>query len=1113
MEAKRGVLEQEFRFGLTCTASAKSEYCMTVNSKGLLHVTNVELLVLGPPELHVRGRRVDLGPKRMAVLAYLALNGTTRRRALAELLWPDSDNPLNNLAVARNDLSRLLGPNGLLVTAQTIGLGPSVELDLHTWQDARTSNQQRWALFRGDFLHGLRIQDWANGFGGEFEQWLHETRECLASEHSDLALELGLQHLRDAQYNESIAYLQVAAQGEEPREDASRWYILALGAIGQQQQALRAFATLQEKLRDELEVDPSDASRQALEVSRDTPEACQDQIKLELQSKAPTTPSNSQRTAPVSAIIAPFVGRELELRTLKAHLEQQTFERTLILRGESGVGKSRLAQALLEQLPDHVLRFEFNPGQVPHIAIERLVRQLVNAQAEQVGQLPALWRVALSRFVPDLLPDETPPSEPELERMAAYRAIQQLIEPLGPVVVLLEDLQWADPPSLELIGHLRNNPPPGGLRQIVTWRDTETPSAPDATAQAVHTWIRAGAFDVGLTGLDETAIAELTRWFNRPEVNPHELRAHTAGNPLYITEWLRSDQPQGGLALNQLIYQRINQLGSEAQQILEALAVLGPNSNLGVLQRTSGRSLEQCIQALETTRQANLIQHDDTGIRFLHVLTFDVIQSHLNPARRDLLHLRAAHATQGTPLVCAGHYWQAQGVLSEEDHPKALQSFLEAGVQLGLRGEIAEASTWYERARSQAQTPDERVRVMVTQARTLEQFARYDEANQLLERIWDMLDLVDPVVAATANNVRSDLTIDRYGDVKTGFKYASAAYVLLEGVSSVAAQLERGRAKHLLGWCAFRNRNYEEAEQHFKTAMALHDSLGNQADRSSSMIAYGLIQMYLKKDGVKEILEEAALLALRSNYLTAYGYALNYLGNYFRRNKDWDHAVKAFEKAILTRSLIGGDFVLGGWLSNLAFVYFEQNDFQKARNHYLEALNARDVRENTHYSRVVILGNLAEVNIRLRLWSEARLVLQEAISLADEQSVPTILSDLYYWLAELEVLEGNLLAAQTGYQISSRIAQGNEHSERYALASAKLARLSGDLQLAQTALSTIDLPEVKASLLFVAGDYITAHEVMSGSHDPYERLRLDLDIAHATNDQLLREQTLALLPL
>jgi DNA-binding SARP family transcriptional activator len=96
----------------------------------MLSVPDIALLLLGNPELHVRNRRIDVGVKRMAALAYLALNGTTRRRTLAELLWPDSDNPLNNLAVARNDLSRILGADGLEVDAQTIGLGPAVKVDL-----------------------------------------------------------------------------------------------------------------------------------------------------------------------------------------------------------------------------------------------------------------------------------------------------------------------------------------------------------------------------------------------------------------------------------------------------------------------------------------------------------------------------------------------------------------------------------------------------------------------------------------------------------------------------------------------------------------------------------------------------------------------------------------------------------------------------------------------------------------------------------------------------------------------------------------------------------------------------------------------------------------------
>jgi tetratricopeptide (TPR) repeat protein len=332
-------------------------------------------------------------------------------------------------------------------------------------------------------------------------------------------------------------------------------------------------------------------------------------------------------------------------------------------------------------------------------------------------------------------------------------------------------------------------------------------------------------------------------------------------------------------------------------------------------------------------------------------------------------------------------------------------------------------------------------------------------------------------------------------------------------VTSVAAQLERGRSKHLLGWCAWRNRDFEEAEKQFRSAIALHELMGNQADMAASMVGLGASCMDLKIDGVQEILEEAIQLAKKSNNQNAYAYGFNYLGNFYRRNKIWDKAIQSFNAAIEIRLVFGEEFVSGVWFNNLAFVYFELQQFLEARAFYLKALKSRDVRDSLHYMRVVVLGNLREIDIRLKNFVEARQALEESIHLASKVSVPILHADSYFWLGELESFENNLPEARNAYAMALEIAKKGDYSSRYASSAARLARLTNNPSLATKSLELSSSPDSHAAVLFTAKDFEGSRAQISKLDDGLEAIRLELDIARATGDRELERETLNRLPL
>jgi DNA-binding SARP family transcriptional activator len=245
----------------------------------------LRLRLLGPPEVTTNGRLVRLGHKTVALLALLSLRGPCVRRDLARLLWPDAADPLNSLSAARSALIRSVGPSSLRSDAETIALAPNVPCDVLDFRRAAESGHPHgWSLWRGEFLAGLRLPEWENGLGEEFETWLYDTRDSLRSCRHDLALALARRALRRGEPSSALPYLDlVLAESDEAHEHTTRWYILTVGALGQPDRAARAYALLARDLGRTYGLSPTPDTLGALDAARAGRDACRDLLAAELR--------------------------------------------------------------------------------------------------------------------------------------------------------------------------------------------------------------------------------------------------------------------------------------------------------------------------------------------------------------------------------------------------------------------------------------------------------------------------------------------------------------------------------------------------------------------------------------------------------------------------------------------------------------------------------------------------------------------------------------------------------------------------------------------------------------------------------------------------------------
>ena len=455
------------------TSSAASE---SEPARGLLR-----LAVFGSPEVVHDGRRLTFAlRKAQALLLYLAVEGGMHLRSkLAAFLWPDSEphdarNALRNaLALLRRLLDDVspVGHSHLLIEGELLGLNPQapVELDLQVVQLAYTEAQrfatlpaepQRTALLtqvqhalalvRGSFLDGLVL-----GEDAPFNEWLAQQQR-----QWQVRLQLLFERLS--------AWQEVAGEVEQARATLTRW--LGLDplseeaarrlmrvhlALGNTSAAWQVYVTCRTHLAEELGVKPSAETLALAEHIRT--------LAARNPERTLVRPSTAESQPPTE-----LVGRATAFSQLVGHyqLARAGQPQAVLIVGEAGIGKTRLAREFVAwaraQGAEILSGQAFEAGgRLPYQLLVEALRPRLEEENAPEDLLDDLWLAELSRLLPELrvrYPDLPAPTQDELAaKLRLFEAVVRLVDALaqhGPLVLLLDDLQWVDGASLDLLRYL-----------------------------------------------------------------------------------------------------------------------------------------------------------------------------------------------------------------------------------------------------------------------------------------------------------------------------------------------------------------------------------------------------------------------------------------------------------------------------------------------------------------------------------------------------------------------------------------------------------------------------------------------------------------------------------
>ena len=656
--------------------------------------SGVAVFLLGNVGAHRASGPVSIpGLKLQALLALLALSapGPVSDGRLIDELWGDEPlaNPANSLQAQVAILRRVLGRDtvprvgqgyALAVEADDVDSSRLVHLVERARQLAREGDQRSAAqsfhtaigLVQGPPLGELSDFAFAREAAARLGEVILAAHEGLA----DAELAAG-------RHTEQIVPLTELVRLHPLRERFHAQLMLSLYRSGRQADALRAYNSARATLIDELGLEPGPELRELERavLVHDPGIAAPTEATSEPRG---TSPDDSTRSdAPRVARADSFVGRTAEFDHLRSDLDDTIAGRgrVALVAGEPGIGKTRLAEELAADASNRGAVVAWGrchggrgaPAFWPWIQVLQAVIPQLPAQ----DVVSALGRSAadISQLVPeihDFVSDlaAPTPSGPDFERFRLCDALAQTFRRIAerrPLVIVIEDLHWGDPSTLDMLTHIASAALDAPLMVVATYRNVGAPAV-GPLADTLGELARQPVVQrVDLTGLDEAAAHSLIAGFEA-DVSADLVRSvhrRTQGNPFFLIEILRlragsadiHDLESVPTGVREVIRQRLRLLPDATVDVLAAASVLGPEFELSTLCASIELDVAAALEQLEPAFGTGLVTapRDRPGrCRFAHVLLRDTLYEELGVARRARLHQRAAEAMEAVHGVVEG---------------------------------------------------------------------------------------------------------------------------------------------------------------------------------------------------------------------------------------------------------------------------------------------------------------------------------------------------------------------------------------------------------------------------------------------------------------------------
>ncbi len=684
-------------------------------------MAHLELFLLGAPRVVLDGAPVTFDTRKaVALLAYLAVTGQPQQRdTLAALLWPDADQPHARGALRRtlSVLHAALQRSPLLrIEREQVELRseplPAAESTPGTEQGKGRPNDQTGAycdarafmrlargcaqhaagggrdqqcaacqeqlacaaaVYQDHFMAGFSLRDSAN-----YDDWQFFQGEELRRTLTQVLETLVAWHSARHAWEPAIDYARRRLSLDTLHEPAHRQLMLLYAWAGQRAAALRQYQECQRILDTELGVPPLAETAQLyaaiLNHQPPSPPAVQEVAVAAAaqQEDAPWGRGHIHLAAPADP---PLIGRNNQWEALlAAYAGVGTHGHLVVIEGEEGAGKTKLSQAFAAYVRSTGAAAAggvcyAGEETLAFAPIELLLRQLLEDPRARgrLGEIEPAWRQALQRLLPELPPDPNDLSKHDLGGSQSHflegltRSLGGLLANAQPGLLLLDDLQFADSATLDLLAYMVRRLQTVPLLVIATWCTGSVPPyhrlrqmAAEAARRQAATLLTLPPLDVGAIGdLLAADVAERLPAGTDLVGLTRRLHVETRGLPLFVVEYLdllrngaldpRAAEWPAPQGVRQFLHARLAGLSETAQQVISTAAVIGHSFATEAVVAASGRSEDEAVCALEELLARRLILEQGTdSFDFAHAQLRGIVYGEISQVRRRLLHRRVA---------------------------------------------------------------------------------------------------------------------------------------------------------------------------------------------------------------------------------------------------------------------------------------------------------------------------------------------------------------------------------------------------------------------------------------------------------------------------------------
>ena len=807
----------------------------------------------------------------------------------------------------------------------------------------------------------------------------------------------------------------------------------------------------------------------------------------------------------------PLIGRDAEWTQARRVADEALTGRgqILVLDGDVGMGKSRFIEELVaywggQGATAYAVTCPSYGRHTPYLPWIELLRRLFGlreADSDQVKQekiesrlraVNPIW-VEWAALVGNLLGVPIPESDllrsldAKLRQQGLFRLVTDLVRDearVRPLLLALDDLQWADEPSLALLTHIGKRIADRPLLLCAAHR-------PEMTLP-LEAGNRVPCTTITLQELsDEASLKLLETLLPTTPQMPRYLKdlilSKAHGNPLFIEEvahalienYLTLDPETGTYraradlaqievpdTVSRVIMSRIDRLDEPSRDVLKVASVIGKEFEYWLLSEIYPyrRVNSELRQRLDQLTQREILDGPRPELIYLfrHILTREVAYESLLYADRRELHRRIGESIEKQR---AGHLEEYYEVLAHhyalaEDWEKALGYHLRAGEKAQAIYANEAAIHHFRKALEVAErVPESEDRQQVAHERLGEVLATVGEYDEALTHNYWALALVmvvstsaEEMACRLADLCRKTASIhEKRSNYTTAFNWLRGGLIALEGMEVI----EVAHIYRLGAGVYHRQGKNSEAIEWCHKSLAIAEKVGGREGQSAIAHAYYLLGLIYNRLGdtarTIEFCQKSIEIYEQIEDMFGASQAYINLANAYFDQGDWPRATEHYLRALEIKRKIGDAYGQAVITLNLGGVYLHQGDLDQAASYYRQSLEMWQELGST-YAIALLHNNMGAVALRRGAPDEALALLQKSLELFQQIGSRDFLPEVYRHMAEAHLDRGQLDKALSYAQRSLKLAQEQEMR----LEEGATRRMLGQVHLARQELASAE---------------------------------------------------------